>query len=70
MVASLRTCVARVRGARVVVLGVQSSEGSAGVAAPGVADKELNRTEGGEQLFVRGVTNPHLHPWGSAEPES
>ena len=36
--------------------------------SPGVTDKELNRTEGGEQLFVRGVTNPHLHPWGSAEP--
>ena len=36
--------------------------------SPGVADKELNRTEGGEQLFVRGVTNPHLHPLGSAEP--
>ena len=38
--------------------------------SPGVADKELNQAEGGEQLFVRGVTNPHLHPWGSAEPES
>ena len=38
--------------------------------SPGVTDKELIGRRGGEQLFVRGVTNPHLHPWGSAEPES